>query len=86
MERCLSNKKSYPTLALAEDALIDARIRYDFPSGHGPISVYRCDECGQHHLTSKGEVNTRLAKCIADGTLDRQKKAKQWLDKLGSEY
>ncbi|MCI0750497.1 MAG: hypothetical protein L0Y35_01545 [Flammeovirgaceae bacterium] len=72
----------YLSEALAEDALIEARTAYEYPKGTGPIAVYQCDECGYYHLTSKGPINEKLSKYMADGKLNLQKEANRWLDKL----
>lgn len=82
MIKCSSHKKVYPTQEMAEDALIDARIHFDYAAHGGPIAVYKCEDCGNYHLTSKGTVNQKLATLIANGHLKRQKEANQWLDKL----
>lgn len=72
----------YPTQEMAEEALIEARINFDFPKGSGPVAVYRCEDCGQYHLTSKGEMNPRLAEYIASGKIRLQQEANRWADKL----
>ena len=82
MIKCISHKKVYPTAEIAEDALIDARTHFDYGTRTGPIAVYRCEDCGYYHLTSKGEVNHKLASQLSDGKIKRQKEANQWLDKL----
>ena len=82
MIKCSSHKKVYPTQEMAENALIDARIHFDYATHDGPIAVYKCEDCGNYHLTSKGTVNQKLAALISNGQLKRQKEANQWLDKL----
>lgn len=72
----------YPLESQAEDALLEARARFSYSSGSGPIAVYRCEECGFFHLTSKGPMNHRLAKLLKEGKIDLQKEANRWLDKL----
>jgi hypothetical protein len=82
MKPCSSNKKIYLSRELAEDALIEARTKFDFAPNRGPITVYQCEDCGFFHLTSKGKMNERLAKHIGEGKIDLQKEANRWLDKL----
>ncbi len=82
MIKCASGKRVYVSTALAEEALIEAHIHFDYRSGGGPISVYTCDDCGYHHLTSRGPVNERLAKAQADGTISKQKEAARWQGKF----
>lgn len=82
MIKCSSGKKVYVTRELAEEALIGARTRFDYPPGKGPVNVYQCEDCGYFHLTSKGMINDALAKRQKDGTIDRDKEADAWLNKL----
>ena len=82
MKPCISNKKMYSTLDLAEDALLEARMRFDYPPNRGPIAVYQCDDCGCFHLTSKGKMNEKLAQQLANGKIKLQKEANHWLGKL----
>lgn len=81
MERCISGKRMYPSQEVAEDVLIETHTRFEYGPGNGPIAVYRCEDCGRFHLTSRGPMNARLAKALADGTIRRQKEANRWLDK-----
>lgn len=76
------NKRSYPSKEVAEDVLIETRTAYDYAPGSGPIAVYQCEECGNYHLTSRGPMNEKLAKVIADGRIQRQKEANRWMEKL----
>jgi len=78
---CSSGKKQYPTPGLAEDALIEARIRHGSERS-GPVGVYQCEDCGQWHLTSKGNLNPRLAAYIQSGQLKLQQEADRWKRKL----
>lgn len=82
MKTCITNKKVYSTLEMAEDALIDARVKFDFSHGSGPVTVYRCDDCGGYHLTSKGAMNEKLARYIAEGKLQRLQEANRWMRKI----
>ena len=72
----------YPTQEIAEDALIEARINFDFPKGKGPVAVYQCEDCGQYHLTSRGTMNSRLAEHISSGKINLHKEANRWTDKI----
>jgi len=80
-KNCTTNKRGYASEALAEEALIDARTRHGNEKD-GPTAVYRCDDCGQYHLTSKGPMNPRLAEYIKDGKLKLNQEANRWLGKL----
>ena len=80
--KCTTGKRVYLTELLAEDALIEAHIHFDYRAGGGPIAIYQCDDCGQYHLTSRGPMNVPLAKQLANGTISKQKQAKRWQDKF----
>jgi len=71
----------YASQRLAEDELIEAWTRYDYPAGTGPIAVYLCEDCGHYHFTSKGPMNEGLQEAIASGRIQRQKEADRWSDK-----
>jgi hypothetical protein len=78
MSSCVSKKKMYLSQALAEDALIDAHVRFGFGSKDGPRSVYKCGDCGQFHLTSRGPTNARLAHDLDSGKIKRDREAGFW--------
>ena len=72
----------YPTQQVAEDALIEAHIRFTYAQGYGPVGIYRCDDCGLFHLTSKGPENERLLQARKAGEISRQKQANEWARRL----
>jgi hypothetical protein len=82
MNKCPTHKKTYSTEPIAEDALIQAWITYHYAQGNGPVGVYKCDECGFYHLTSKGPMNKKLSDMIASGEIKKLKEAGSWLDKI----
>lgn len=82
MKKCPTGKRLYLSESLAEDALIEAHIHFDYRAGGGPVAVYRCDECGAYHLTSRPPMNARLAQQLSDGTIKKQKEASRWQDKF----
>lgn len=77
---CPSKKKEYNNIDAAEIALIEARIRF---VGSTVINVYECDDCGLWHLTSKGEVNTRLQEMMDSGALEEEIKKFEWRERYG---
>ena len=81
MDKCSSGKRMYVTEQMAEDVLVETWTRFEFVGNNGPISVYRCEDCGQYHLTSRGPMNERLSKALAEGKIQRQKEADRWLEK-----
>jgi hypothetical protein len=80
--RCSTGKKVYDTQLIAEDVLIDLWTRFDYVQNHAPVSVYRCDDCGYYHLTSKGPMNDRLSAYLSSNKLKLNKEANRWLDKF----
>jgi hypothetical protein len=82
MIRCSSHKKVYATKEIAEDALIEAHIQFAYANGSGPISVYQCEDCNYYHLSSKGQINNKLAEYLKEGKIQKQKEANWWTDKL----
>jgi hypothetical protein len=81
MIKCSTGKRVYLSESLAEDALIDAHSRSPY-AGTGPINIYRCDDCGYFHFTSKGKMNEKLAQQFVNGKIKRNQEANQWLNKL----
>ncbi|HYG19461.1 MAG TPA: hypothetical protein VD816_11055 [Ohtaekwangia sp.] len=82
MTTCISGKKAYQTQETAEDALLEAWTRYNYNPSNGPVAVYRCDDCGFYHFTSKGEMSAKLAKFLASDEIRRRAQADYWNDKL----
>ncbi|HMG89899.1 MAG TPA: hypothetical protein VK589_07560 [Chryseolinea sp.] len=82
MNKCNSGKRIFQTQEDAVEALVAARTRFDYREGNGPVSVYRCDECGFFHLTSKGQMNETLKKSLSDGSINRKKQADDWEERL----
>ena len=82
MNRCISGKRAFQSYENAVEALIAARTKFNYRDGNGPIAVYRCDECGLYHLTSQGPMNESLKRSLNDGSIDRQKQAEHWEQRL----
>lgn len=82
MLTCSSGKKVYTTQLMAEDALIEAWQRYNMSTSNGPIAIYKCEDCGYFHFTSRQPMNERLAKYLSEGKLKRDQEAKYWEDKF----
>jgi hypothetical protein len=82
MKTCITGKRPYPTQAIAEDALIEAHMQYDYGKSTGPVGVYLCEECGKFHLTSQGVMNERLAQLIKEGKIKLAREAGKWADKF----
>lgn len=78
MDKCVTGKRMYGSERLAEDVLLESWVRYDYRDHSGPVAVYRCDDCGRYHLTSKGPMNERLAEAIKDGSIEKQKRGRAW--------
>ena len=79
MANCSTGKRGYLSESLAIDALIEARTNFVFNSA---VSVYQCEDCGDWHLTSQGEINPRLKKMLDNGSLTKQQEVSNWERKL----
>ena len=73
--KCPTQKRLYYSEVMAEDALIEARIRF---VNNSAVGVYQCDDCGQWHLTSQGPLNARLKSMLDDGSISRENDAINW--------
>ena len=82
VDRCVSGKRIYASLELAEDVLLETWTRFEFAPGNGPVAIYRCDDCGQYHLTSKGPMNEKLSQALREGKIHRQREANHWAEKF----
>ena len=80
--RCISGKKQFDTQQIAEDVLVELWTRNEYVAGQAPIAVYKCDDCGYYHLTSREPVNEKLAQLLASGKLRHQREANKWIDKF----
>ncbi len=78
MANCISGKKRYDSRHMAEDALIDAWERNYYTLTNGPVNVYRCEDCGDWHWTSKGTLNERLAAELRGERLKKKREANDW--------
>ncbi len=77
------SKRSYTTENLAVDALIEARIRFEQNSS---CTVYMCEDCGNYHLTSRGELHPALKKMLDSGKIGQERRAFQWQQKVTKKY
>ena len=82
MTACVTGKQMYSSKEIAEDVLIDAWTRYNYPRGRGPVAVYLCEDCKHYHLTSSGEMNPKLAQHLKDGKIQLRQEANKWLSKF----
>ena len=76
---CVTKKVCYETVELAEEALINNRVRYHT----GPKDIYLCDDCGFYHLTSQGKERSNLSDEKTRQRITRERDAGFWEDKLG---
>lgn len=71
----------FATAELAEDILIELWTKNEYADSSAPIAVYKCEDCGYYHLTSRGPINPRLSAFIASEKYKIMKEANRWLDK-----
>ncbi len=72
-------KRSYLSEELAITALLEVRGRFEMNSS---VTVYCCEDCGQWHLTSKGDIHPQLKVFLQSGKINRQREAEYWERKL----
>jgi len=56
------------------EALIRSHISFTRPA----VSYYRCDECVQYHLTSRGEEHSLLSKPEIVKRIKSEQQAQDW--------
>lgn len=83
---CPSGKRMYETVQLAEDVLIELWTKNDYRENQGPVNIYRCDDCGFFHLTSRGEMNANLAQYLSSDKVRINKAANKWMDKFKNKF
>lgn len=81
-DRCISGKKIFSSQQIAEDVLIELWSKNEYASGHGPVGVYKCEDCGGYHFTSQGSMNERLSEALSSGKIKLQREANKWLNKF----
>lgn len=80
--KCVSGKRQFSSEQLAEDVLIELWSRNDYVQEHAPVAVYKCDDCGLYHFTSRPPMNEKLAAYLNSNKLKLDKEANKWLDKF----
>jgi hypothetical protein len=79
---CPTGKIVYGSQAIAEDVLIELWSKNEYNPVSAPVGVYRCEDCGFFHLTSKGVMNEKLSAAIASGKIKLLREANRWEDKF----
>jgi hypothetical protein len=80
--KCPSGKRAFQTETLAVDVLLELWSKNTYSSGNGPIAVYRCEDCGEYHLTSHGSMHPKLSEYLAGKTVNLDREANKWIDKF----
>jgi hypothetical protein len=62
--------------------LLELWSKNNYVLGQGPVNVYKCDDCGQFHMTSNGQMNERLAQYLSGKKAKFDQEASKWIDKL----
>jgi len=79
---CITGKRVFEDLLIAEEALIQNHIRNEYRPGEGPINVYQCTQCGFWHFTSKGEKNELFEDPEVAKRIAVERRAFSWERKL----
>ena len=82
MRQCITGKIAYERESLALEALLELWIRNNYVRGTGPITIYRCEDCGWYHHTSSGTMHPQLQDFIESGEFSRRRRAFEWEEKL----
>ena len=80
--KCVTGKTVYDSEDLAQEALIQNRIRNNHREGSGPINIYQCKECNQWHFTSKGEVASFLKDPEVAARINNERKMFDWSQRI----
>ena len=82
----VTRKRSFLTEDMALEALFQNHIRNNYHTGQGPINVYLCEECGDWHFTSKGEMHPTLSDSLDNGDLKAERDAFFWEQKFKGRF
>jgi hypothetical protein len=80
--RCPSGKRIFESESFAEEALIELWSKNEYVAESAPQAVYKCDDCGNFHLTSRGPMNSKLQEAIKSGKIKLNREANKWLNKI----
>lgn len=80
--KCISGKKMFASQQIAEDVLIELWSKNEYVEGHAPVSVYKCEDCGYFHLTSRPPMSESLSSALRSGKIKLNREANKWLDKF----
>lgn len=78
IDKCISGKRVYETLEIAEEALVQHHIVNEYKAGEGPINVYKCQDCGRWHFTSKGKPNSIFDDNEVKLRIKNERRANYW--------
>ena len=75
---CPSGKRGYFSEGEVQEALIRSQIGFVRP----PVNYYRCDDCGDYHLTSQGERHPLLDEPATRERIKREQWEQQWYNRF----
>ena len=76
MRDCSTKKIGYTSSNSAITALLELNLK----SIGGPINYYKCEICGQYHLTSKGPAIRELSKAKNNSSTNND--VAKWIKKF----
>lgn len=80
--KCVSGKKMFASQQIAEDVLIELWSKNEYVERHAPVSVYKCEDCGYFHLTSRSPMSESLSSALKSGKIKLNREANKWLDRF----
>jgi hypothetical protein len=72
--RCSTGKNGYYTEAEVQEALIRSHIRFVKAASN----YYQCNDCGEYHLTSKGEPHPILDDPTVQQRIKQERLSQDW--------
>lgn len=79
MSRCSQNKIGYYTESEVQEALIRSHIRFV----KAATTYYCCHECGEYHLTSRGERHPLLDDPEIKKRIETEHQQQVWAERYG---
>lgn len=73
-------KRHYDSEDLALHALYETKVRFPDTT---VCNIYQCLDCGEWHLTSKGNLHPFIKEATDNGQLQKDRRAFEWQKKLG---
>lgn len=71
---CSTGKNSYYTEEEVQEALIRSHIKFIKAANN----YYRCNDCGEFHLTSQGALHSLINEPKVQNRIKRERRSQEW--------